>query len=214
MRNSVELMDRIQHGDDVLHRRTGLQIVNRIEYEPAAGREDLAAAQYFLAHFLRRAERQGLLCIHAPAPEDQARAVLPLQPGRLHPGRRTLYRVDNVETGLDEAFEKPLHTAAGMFETFPASVAVHPVVDAFVIGKPEFAEGGDGAERRGLRAEIRSAEVDAIHRAGDAGVNSRQVPDADLALALENAMDVSAPSARRHVPLGDVAYAFRFFQKR
>src|ERR1017187_4804930 len=87
MRNSVELMDGIQHGDDVLHGRAGLQVVNRVEHEPPAGREDLAAAQDFLAHLARRTERQGLLGIHAPAPEHQARAVLPLQLARLHPRR-------------------------------------------------------------------------------------------------------------------------------
>src|ERR1039458_8086189 len=82
MRNSVELMDGIQHGDDVLHGRAGLQVVNPVKHYPPAGREDLPAAQDFLAHQTRRTERQGLLGIHAPAPEPQARAVL--QIGRAH----------------------------------------------------------------------------------------------------------------------------------
>src|ERR1017187_1818740 len=151
MRNSVELMDGIQHGDDVLHGRAGLQVVNRVEHEPPAGREDLAAAQDFLAHLARRTERQGLLGIHAPPPEHQARAVLPLQLARLHPRRCTLHRIDNVDPGLDKALKEPLHAAAGMFETLPGSIGVNPVVDELVVGEPQFAEGGHGAERRSLR---------------------------------------------------------------
>src|ERR1035438_3919944 len=46
----------------------------RIEHESAAWREDLAAAQDFLPHLFGRTERQGLLRIHASAPEDQAGA--------------------------------------------------------------------------------------------------------------------------------------------
>src|SRR5450759_2495097 len=214
MRNSIEFMHGIQHGDDVLHRSAGLQVVDRIEHEPAAGREDLAAAQHFLPHLLRRTERQGLLGIHASAPEHQARTILALQFGRIHTRRRTLHRVDDIEPGLDEALKEPLHAATGMFETLPGGIGVHPAVDALVVGEPQFAKGRNGAERRGLRAEIGAADEHAVHRVADAGVDARQVLHADFALALEDAVDVAAPRARRHVPLGDVADAFGVLQKR
>src|ERR1017187_1581333 len=205
MRISIEFMHGIQHGDDVLHRRSGLQVVDRIEHEPAAGRKDLAAAQHFLPHLLRRTKGQGLLGIHASAPEHQARTILALQFGGLHACRRTLHRVDDIEAGLDEALKEALHAAAGMFETSPAGIGVHPAVDLLVVGKPQLAKAGHGAERRSLRAEIGAADKDAIHRVADAGVDARQVLNAELALALEDAVDVAAPRTRRHVPLGDVA---------
>src|SRR5208282_2588343 len=107
----------------------------------------------------RRAERQGLLRVHAPAPEHQARAVLALQFGRVHARRRALHGVHHVETGLEEALEETLDAAAGMFETFPGCMRMHPVVDALVVREPKLAKGGDRAECRGLGAEIGAADV-------------------------------------------------------
>src|SRR6516165_6615897 len=209
MRYPIEFMDGIQHGDDVLHWSAGLQVVNRIEHESAAGREDLAAAQHFLAYFLRRTERQRLLCIHTAAPEHQSRAVLPLQLDRIHPRRRTLHRVDDVETGIDEAVKESLDAAARMFEAFPAGIGVHPVVNALVVREPQLAEGGDGTERRSLGSEIGAADKHAVHRITDTGVDTCQIRDSDLALALEHTVDVAAPRPRRNVPLRDVANALR-----
>src|SRR5450755_1164315 len=202
MGDSVKLMDGIKHGDDVGHGRAGLQVMNCIEDEAAAGGEDFAAAQDFVANLLRGAEGERFLGIDAAAPEDQARAVLLLERGGVHAGGRALDGIDNVETGFDEAFEEALHTAAGMFETFPGGIGVDPIVDALVIGKPELAEGSDGAEGGGLRAEIGAAEEHAIDGIADAGVDAGEVLNADFALALEDLVDVAAAGAGGDVPLG------------
>src|SRR5689334_13337822 len=71
MSDSIELVDGIQHGHDVFHRRSGLDIVHRIEDETAAAGEDLATFEDLRAHLLRGSEGQRLLSIDAAAPEGE-----------------------------------------------------------------------------------------------------------------------------------------------
>ena len=76
-----------------------------------------------------------------------------------------------------------------------------------VVGQPEVAEGGVGAEGGGLRAEVRAAEEDGVDAVADAGVDALEVLDADLALAREDGLDEVLAAAGGHVPFGDVADA-------
>jgi len=99
---SVELVDRIDHSDDVFDGRLRLNVVNGVEDEAAAGGEDLTAAQHLLADLCRRSEGQYVLRVYAAAPEDNALAEVCLQLGRVHAGGRALHGVQNVDTGFNE----------------------------------------------------------------------------------------------------------------
>ena len=55
---SVEFVHRVDHGDDVFDGRLRLHIVNRVEDEAAARREDFAPAQNLLPNFGRGPEGQ------------------------------------------------------------------------------------------------------------------------------------------------------------
>ena len=62
--------------------------------------EGFAAPQHLLAHFVRRPERQHLLRVHSPAPENQIAAVFLFQRVRIHSGGGALHRVENIEARL------------------------------------------------------------------------------------------------------------------
>ena len=70
------LADGIVHGQYVLHRAHGLDVVHRVEHESSARTEGPDALPHLLAHFVGGAERQRALRIDASAPEDQAVADL------------------------------------------------------------------------------------------------------------------------------------------
>jgi hypothetical protein len=93
---------RVEHGDNVCNRRGGLHIMNGVENESAARREDFAAAQHLFAHLRGRSEGQNLLRVHAPAPEHDAVAELGLQVFGLHARGRALHGIENVESRLNE----------------------------------------------------------------------------------------------------------------
>ena len=64
-------MHRVDHGDDILDRRSRLNIVNAVEDKSPARREDLAPAQNLLSDFSTSAEGQNPLRVHASTPEDK-----------------------------------------------------------------------------------------------------------------------------------------------
>ena len=101
-----------------------------------------------------------------------------------------------------------------MLEGLPLRVRVDPVVDLLVIGEIQVAQRFDGAECGGLRSEIRAAEIDRLHLVAHCRVDALKIADGDLALALEDLVDVVLAAARGHIPLRNVAYAFWMFEPR
>jgi hypothetical protein len=65
-------------------------------------------------HLVRRAERQHLLRVDAPAPEHHVPAVGRLEAGRVHAARRDLHRVDDVHADVDQVRDEVEHRAAAV----------------------------------------------------------------------------------------------------
>src|ERR1039458_8204514 len=114
MFRSVEFMHGVEHRHDVFNGCSGLDVMNWVENESAAGREDFATPEDFLAHLFGCSEWQCLLRVDSATPECQAIAVLALQSGGIHAGRGALDRVQNVEPGVNEAIQEPHHATAGV----------------------------------------------------------------------------------------------------
>ena len=131
----IELVYRIEPGDDVLDRSPRLHVMNRIEDESSAGREDFAPAQDLFPHFGRCSEGKNLLRIDSSTPEDQLVAKVRLQLLGVHAGRRALNGIEDVDPCFDEEWQEFRHRAAGMLEGLPLRVRVNPIVHLFIVWK-------------------------------------------------------------------------------
>jgi len=69
----IEFVDSIEHGDNILHRSCRLHVMNRIEYESPARREDLTPAQNLFPDFSRRSKGKNFLRID-PSPQKTSRS--------------------------------------------------------------------------------------------------------------------------------------------
>src|ERR1035441_5428353 len=81
---NAELPQRLPHGHDVLGGHVGLDVVDGVEDESAAGSQVVDAPFYLVAHFLRGAVRQHALRVHAPAIEREVLAEVLLELLRIH----------------------------------------------------------------------------------------------------------------------------------
>ena len=97
---------RFIQSQQVFHRHFCLYIVDWVKDKPAAWSEDLHALVHLLADLLGRTEGQGVLGIHAAAPEGDPAAKLVGQDLRVHAGCGGLHRVQDVETRIDEIREQ------------------------------------------------------------------------------------------------------------
>ena len=130
----VEFLHSLVHGNQVFHRSLGNHIVD--------GRKDIAAALGqnvqplldLLTNLLRSAEGQGLLGIHAAAPEHQLVAVLLLEHMGVHASGRQLHRVEDVHTHFHEVVQIVHDAAAAVVEGLPGGILVYPIVDSLVVG--------------------------------------------------------------------------------
>src|ERR1019366_3850183 len=113
----------------------------------------------------------------------------------------------------NERGKEAYYRAAGVLEALPSRVLVDPVEQAAVVREIKFAEALGGAEGRSLRAEIGAANEDGIHHVAHRGVNARQVADGDVALPVEDPVDVIPAAAGGHVPLGHIADSLGMFQE-
>ena len=100
--NSVEFAKGGEHGYDVLQRSSGLRIMDAIEDKTSASGEDRTAPQNLLPDFGRSSERQRLLRINASTPENDSVSEGILQCLGIHSGGRTLYGIEDIESGLDQ----------------------------------------------------------------------------------------------------------------
>ena len=105
---ALEFPHRIDHRHDVLHGRSGLDVVNGVEDESAARGKYLATLENLLPHLFRRAEREDLLRIHAAAPENDAVAIPLFQVAGSMPAAEhcTGLRMSNPHS-MKEAMKRP-----------------------------------------------------------------------------------------------------------
>jgi len=211
---AVEFAEGVEHGRDVRDRNVGLDVVDRVEDEAAAPAEDLTAAEDLLAHGGRRSEHQGLLRVHAAAPEDEVGSEFGLKCCGVHPGGRALDRVEDIEPRFDDRGDKRLDRAAGVLERLPGRVFVDPGVDLLVIRRVEGTECIGRAKGGLLGAEIRSADEDGLDPVSDPGGDLLQIGQGDLGLLFEDRMDIGRPGQGRDVPFLDVADALGIFEER
>ena len=61
----------VEHGDDILRRHAGLDVVDAVEDVAAAGFEDVEILADVLFNFLRAGKTKHVLRVDAAAPEDQ-----------------------------------------------------------------------------------------------------------------------------------------------
>ncbi len=176
-----------------------------VKTNPPPGANVSIRLAHLVAHLLRAAERQRLLRVHAAAPEHEPAAESPLQLGRVHPARRALHRVEDVESGLDDRLEQRLDAAAAVHERLPGRVGVDPPVHPLLVRQIEGAVRLRAAERPVLRAEVGAVRLDDGGAIADRGVEAREVRDRHLGLALEHRVDVGRARDRADVPLLDVA---------
>ena len=113
--------------------------------------------------------------------------------------------VEDVESGLDQVGQQSDDRTAGVDKGLPGGVGVHPVVDAAVKGHVEVTVGPGGDERPFLGAKVGAGDKDGAHAVADGVVQSFEVGQAEVALALEYLVDIVAADGGADVPLGYVA---------
>jgi hypothetical protein len=104
--SSIEFVHGIQHGNDVLHWSCRLDVMNGVENESPARREDLASAQYLFPDFGGRSEGKNLLRVHPSTPENQAVSKVGFELLGVHSGRGALHGIQDVDSALDEGRKK------------------------------------------------------------------------------------------------------------
>ena len=92
---------RLVQCEKVLYGRLRLDVVDRIEDKAAAASEDFDPFAHFATHLVRSPKRKRLLGIDAPAPECKTITEPVLEHLRVHSGSRTLDRVQDIESRLD-----------------------------------------------------------------------------------------------------------------
>ena len=123
---------------------------------------------------------------------------------RIHTGRGTLNRIDNVKSSVDKWLHERLNRSAGMFKGLPRGVCVDPIVDLLIVRCVERREGIGRTKLRGLGAKIRSAEEHYMNAVAHHIPDLSQVLEGDLALPRKNRMDVVLTGSGRHIPFCNV----------
>lgn len=95
---AVEVLDRVIHGDNVLRRHIGHNVMRLLKDETAAGCEECQLLLHVLMDFRGRRLRQDCARVTATAPKAKPGAEIPFQPRRVHAGASDL---DGVDRGQD-----------------------------------------------------------------------------------------------------------------
>ena len=120
------IIRRIEHGNNILRRHVGLDVVYLIEDISAAGREELHPFLHMGAHFVRRRCRQHTLRVAAPAPEYDLVAEFLFQTRRLHIGGGGLHWIEDIDAGLNEMRDQVIHRSAAMQEGLHLCILMNP----------------------------------------------------------------------------------------
>src|SRR5699024_1992201 len=155
---AVEFFDGIHHSNDIRDRSICLDIMNRVAYISAVFGEDLQSLKNLLANFFRCSERKYLLCINTAAPEYDVFSVGVVQFLRIHSLCSALYRVDSVNSSLNQIRKNREDTAAGMFQSLPCGIGVYPVGHLLVVGQIELFEYFRIHEGTSLCTEVGTAQ--------------------------------------------------------
>ena len=131
----------LEHGQNIFHRCASLDIVDRRENEPSTRAENLDTFAYFTADLIRSPKGKCALGVYPATPEGQTVAELRLQLRRVHPRRRALDRVQNVETCGGEIVEQQANGTTRVDQRLPGRVLVNPIIDAPLEGLIEIAVG-------------------------------------------------------------------------
>ena len=183
-------MHGIDHGDDIFDRRSRLDVVNRIKYESAAVSEELF-------------DRQPEVYRHSVLPPEAYYDLMVVSTGT-----RRVWPIRNLGPLTDDyslTSDWDNQWLTGVLEGLPGRVGMNPVVDLFVVRKVEIAEGLNGTEGGGLRAEICAADVNRLNAVAYCGVDLLKILEGNLALALKDLVNVVLAAAGGDVPLRNVA---------
>src|SRR5512142_2392837 len=113
---SLAVFHCLVHGEDVLHRHAGLDIMHLGKDKPAVGGENIDIAAGVRIDFMRSSERQHLLRVAAAAPEADPIAKLALQPDGIHAACADLHRVEDVASRIDNPGDQLIDTSAAVQE--------------------------------------------------------------------------------------------------
>src|SRR5690349_5552442 len=97
------LLYRFPHRHDIFRRDVSLNIVDRVENKSSTGHQVLQAFAYIEAYFVRSMSFvEGVLRIHAAAPETNVLSKITLQRCRIHIRRADLDGIENIHADLDQ----------------------------------------------------------------------------------------------------------------
>ena len=200
--------DSLEEGQDVFGGCLGLDVVDRVEHEPAVLVEHPDPLGHLGADLLRRAKGQGFLGVDAPAPEDEPAAKAGLECGGVHACRGALDGVEDVDARVDEIFEKRRHGSAGVEEGFPGGVLVDPVVDLAVERFPERPVEGGGNHGPALASKIGAADGHDVDLVAHGLVVKFQIIQGDGGLERKDLFDVIRALGQHFIPALRIADAF------
>src|SRR5271166_7038749 len=93
------LGDGPEQGENVLHGRGPLDVVDGVKDESAVRPEDVDPLAALPVDLVGRSERQRVLRVDPASPEHDSAAEFPLQADWVHLGGGALHRVEDVESG-------------------------------------------------------------------------------------------------------------------
>src|ERR1039458_2472651 len=203
----------VEHGERIRNWGIGLEVVDRAEDEAAAGAESFDSLAHLVPHFLRCAEGQGLLRVHAAAPEDQLVAVVLLERAGLHAFGGTLDGIEDVELGLDYRVQQRRDTPAAVHERLPRRVSMDPAVDALLIRQEQVAVFGGAKEGTVLGAEVGAIGLHDGRAVADHSMQAFEIVDRHFRLPLEYGLDVTGARGGADIPFFNVPDAFGPLEK-
>ena len=178
------LVGGVEHGDDVLRRHVGQDVVNLLKHETAARRENRNLPANVLADFVGRGVRENETGVAAAAPKREPVAEIAFQPGGVHAGARDLHGIRGVEPRFDQVGDQRADPAAAVEHDLDVGQFLRPPPH---LGVPRFEEllvHGAGDLRAVLHAQV-VAERNDVDVRPDRRQKSLQVRQVDFDQAVE-----------------------------
>ena len=167
---------RLEQRHDVLRRDIGLDIVNRSKNVTGAPCKMLEVRARFRSNVHRRTGRQGALRITASAPKHQPISIVMHQPGRFHPHRAGLNRIQNIDAHLHYGRQQRTQGAVGVQHDLPGSALMNPVQPSTIGRHHQLAKRAQREEGSPLRPEI-VAHLKDLNPVADGAVERLEILD-------------------------------------
>ncbi len=180
-----------------------------VEHESAAAIKYPYSFADFIIDLIRRPEGKRPLGVHSSAPEGDPRAEIALEGLRLHPLGGALYRIEDVDSGLDDVLHEGTVPAAGMDHDLPVRVPVNPAAHSHEERLVEIAEHVRGEERAALGAVIGTAQVENLDVSPDRLADEFEITDGDVGLTVVYFVDIVAAGDMGNIPFLRVTDALR-----